>query len=148
MPYVTTIYPARVALDALLRGWSWPDPTPKVTWGQPSEAEDTTLDAVYQGTPVIEDMDFPGLSLRVDEEYMLPVVVNVRKWGDDEQATEARAWGHFNQVMSLLRANENLSGTINRFTGFELEMGQQPASPKQWQTVIVVRVGVVGIIPE
>lgn len=146
MAYATTIFPARVALDAMLRAWAWPDPAPTVTWGSPTESEDQGLDLVYQGTPSIDGVPFPGLSQRNDEEYTLPVVVSVRQWGDDEQATEGRAWGHVNQVFTLLHADLTLGGAVNRVTGFDLEVGQQPGGPKQWQTVIVVRVGVVGII--
>jgi hypothetical protein len=130
MAYATTIYPARAALDTLLRAYTWTGDTPTVAWGPPSEEEDQAFDLVYQGTPVIEEVAFPGLSLRSDEEYTLPIVADVREYGDDEKATEQHAWSHVN----------------NRFTGIDIEMGNVP-QPSQWRTQIVVRVSVVGIVP-
>lgn len=104
------------------------------------------LDHVYQGTVTVDEIPFPGLSARNDEIYTLPVVVDVREYGDDEQATEAHAWSHVNDILSLLRSNLTLSGTVNRFVGFGLEMGSLP-EPDKWRTQIVVRAQVVGIVP-
>jgi hypothetical protein len=146
MAYETTIYPAKAALHALLGAFSWTGDSPTVLWGPPSEDEDVTLDAVYQGTTVVEQIPFPGLSTRNDEEYTLPVVVDVRQYGDDEQATEQHAWEHVNDILTLLRANLSLSGTVSRIGGFDLEMGSLP-EPDKWRTQIVVRVQVVGIVP-
>src|SRR5918999_2926669 len=112
MAYATTIFPARQALDTLLRGWAWPDGTPRIMWGAPTESEDTAMDAVYQGPPEVEEIPFPGLSMRNDEVYTLRVFADVRRFGDDEQATEGRAWSHVNQILSLARANLTLSNTV------------------------------------
>jgi hypothetical protein len=146
MPYATTIFPAKSALDTLLRAYTWTGASPTILWGPPTEEEDVTLDQVYQGTTVVEEIPFPGLSARNDEVYTLPVVVDVRDYGDDEKATEQHAWNHVNDILTLLRASLNLSGTINRFTGFGVEVGSVP-SPDKWRTQIVVRVSVVGIVP-
>lgn len=146
MAYTTTIYPAKAALHALLQAISWTGDAPSVAWGPPTEEEDVTFDQVYQGTTVVEDIPFPGLSARLDESYTLPVVVDVREYGDDEQATEAHAWSHVNDILSMLRANLDLSGTVSRFEGFDLEMGSLP-EPDKWRTQIVVRVSVVGVVP-
>jgi hypothetical protein len=145
--YATTIYPAKAALDTLLRGWTWPDGAPLIAWGPPSEQEDTAFDAVYQGTTVVEEVPFPGLSTRNDEVYTLPIVADVRRYGDDEKATEQRAWSHVNEVLTLLRTNLELSGTVCRQTGYGVEVASQPSGANQWRTQIVVRVGVVGIVP-
>lgn len=147
MPYSTTIFSAKSALDTLLQGVTWTaTETPTVLWGPPTEEEDQAFDLVYQGTTVIEEIPFPGLSTRNDEVYTLPVVVDVREYGDDEKATEQHAWSHVNDILTLLRANLNLSGTVSRFQGFELQVGSLP-EPSQWRTQIVVRVQVVGIVP-
>jgi hypothetical protein len=146
MAYETTIYPAKAAIDTLLRAWSWPSGTPAIGWGPPTEDEDQAFDAVYQGATVVEEIPFPGLSTRNDEEYELPIVVDVRRFGDDEKATEARAWSHVDQVLTLLRSNLDLSGTVCRLTGFDIEVAAQPSGAKQWRIQVVIRVGVVGIV--
>lgn len=146
MAYATTIFPARVALDTLLRAWPWPGTDPKILWGAPTEQEDTALDAVYQGAPDIEEITFEGLHLRNDENYTLRVFADVRRYGDDEKATEERAWSHVNQIITLAKQNMTLSGAVNRVTGFNVAMTTMPSSPKQWRSQIMVEIGVVGLV--
>lgn len=148
MAYATTVYPAKVALHALLNAWSWPEGAPTVLWGQPLEADDITFDAVYQGAPETLEDEYVTLGAgRLDENYDLVVVVDVRMYGNDEQATEARAWSHANQLVTLLNQNKTLSGTVNRVTGFRFQPVTAPSSPQQWRSQIVVRVAVVGYVP-
>jgi hypothetical protein len=141
-----TVYPAKVNLKALLEGWGWPVSDPTVTWGSPTENEDVALDAIYfGGTEIADDFRVLGAG-RSDETYYLTVVVDVRRFGDDEQATEQRAWVLHDNVLTLLRANMTLTGAINRVTGYRVRQGNPVPSPSQWRSQILIEVGCVGLI--
>lgn len=147
MAYATTIYPAKAALDELLRAHSWPGDPPDILWGAPTEMDDQTWDMIYQGSPTTIRDAYVGLGPRIDETFELTVAIDVHRYGDDEQATEARAWELFDGLMSVLTANQTLLGTVNRLTGFRLEPpAAQPSGPQQWRCQIIVRVQVVGIV--
>jgi hypothetical protein len=142
----TTVHPAKVNLKALLEAWAWPDGAPSIAWGSPTENEDVTSDALYF-SDIQSDDDFRILGGdRVDESYRLPVVIDVRRYGDDEQATEKRAWDLHDQILTLLHANKTLGGAINHIRGFVVRQGNPVPSPQQWRAVIVIEVGCVGFI--
>lgn len=148
MAYATTILPAKQALDSLLKAWSWTPPAPTILWGEPVSFNEKGFDVIYQGSPETPEDDYVVLGAgRLDETYDLLVVVDVHKWGDDEQATEARAWSHANQVVTLVDQNKTLSGTVNRVTGFRFAPVNGPSGPQQWRTQIVIRIAVVGYVP-
>lgn len=141
-----TVYPAKVALKALLAGWTWPETTPDIAWGSPTENEDVTLDAIYFGGTEIEDTFRLLGASRSDEEYDLLLVVDVRRYGDDEQATEKRAWDLHDEIVTLLRANMTLSGTIHRITGYRVRQSNPVPSPQQWRSQILIMPHCVGFI--
>lgn len=143
----TTVYPAKVNLKALLEAHTWPVEAPSITWGSPTETEDhPTLDLVYFGdTEIADDFRILGAT-RSDESYKLRVVIDVRRWGDDEQATEQRAWELHDQILTLLRANMTLSGAINRVTGYVVRQANPVPSPQQWRSLIAIEVSCVGFI--
>jgi hypothetical protein len=146
MAYVTTIFPAREALDTLLRAHSWPSGAPTISWGAPTEQEDVKQDQIYQGAPDVEEVTFEGLHMRNDEEYQLRVFADVRKYGDQEKSAEERAWSHVNEILTLVKANPTLSGTVNRITGFNLAMTTLPSATNQWRSQVMVEIGVVGLV--
>ena len=142
----TTVYPAKVNLKALLTAWTWPDGAPTVVWGSPSEGEDITQDAIYFGDTEITDEHRVLGGTRTDETYRLRVVIDVRRYGDDEQATEKRAWDLHDQIVVLLAANRTLGGAINRTTDYTVRQGNPLPSTKQWRAIITIDVGCVGYI--
>ena len=146
MAYATTVLPAKQALDTLLRAYSWTGGAPAIRWGEPTEAEDASLDMIWQGAPEVRDEYLTLGAARIDENYELVVVVDVRRYGDDEKATEERAWSLFNQLAALLHSNDTLSGAVNRTTGFTFTPSNDVSGPQQWRTQITVRVAVVGYI--
>lgn len=147
MAYETTVYPAKVALKALLEAHTFTDGQPTISWGAPTENEDTTYDMVYLG-PTGEDQDaFTTLGAqRVDEEFVLTVFVDIYKYGDDEQATEQRAWQLHDGVLSVLAANPTLSGTVNRIPRFRRRQVNPIPSPDLWRSQIQIDVTVVGLV--
>lgn len=147
MPYVTTVLPAKQALDTLLKAWSWPAGAPDILWGQPTEGEDVAFDAIYQGDPETPEDEYTTLgATRVDEVYSLIVVIDVRRYGDDERATEERAYAHLNEVMTLIDDNHTLSGTVNRIQGHSFSPVNAPAAPQTWRTQLLIRIHVVGLV--
>ena len=141
-----TVYPAKVALKALLEAHSWPEAAPGITWGSPTEEEDVVLEAVYFGDTEIADTFRILGATRSDESYRLRVVIDVRKWGDDEQSTEQRAWVLHDEILTLLRNNMDLSGAINRITGYVVRQGNPAPSPQMWRATVVIDVQCVGFI--
>lgn len=142
----TTIYPAKVALKALLEAHTWPVGSPRIAWGQPTESEDTanTWEILYLADVEVAD-DFVTLgATRLDETFNLRVVIDIRRYGDDEQATEQRAWALRDEIVGLLRTDPTLGGVINRITGFRIRPVNIPG-PSQWRTQIVLDAQCVGL---
>ena len=141
-----TVYPAKVALKALLQAHTFPGTQPAIAWGSPTEAEDVTLESIYfGGTEITDEFRVLGAG-RSDESYNLLVVIDVRQWGDDEQSTEQRAWVLHDELLTLLRANMTLGGAINRITGYRVRQGNPVPSTRQWRSQILVEVQCVGFI--
>lgn len=141
----TTVYTAKVNTKAALDAHTWPGGAPTVNWGAPTEAEDVVTDAVYFGDTEITDEHRILGARRVDEEYRLRIVVDVRRYGDDEQTTEQRAWVLHDEILTVLNADHTLGGAINRITGYTVRQGSVP-SPQEWRSQIVIDVGCVGFI--
>jgi hypothetical protein len=149
MAYANTIYPAKAALKAALEAHTFPDTPPTITWGAPTEKEDVTYDMIYLG-PVndqpAEDTFLVLGGVRVDETYRLTVMVDVYRYGDDEQATELRAWQLHDGVLSVLDADHTIGGTVNRITGFRVRQSNPVPQPSQWRSQILIEVAVVGFV--
>ena len=142
----TTIYPAKVAVLAMLEAHSWPVSTPHITWGAPTESEDVPRggEMIYlREVEVTDDFVTLGAS-RLDESFALPVVIDVIRYGDDEQQTEARAWVLRDEIIGLLRGDPTLGGAINRISGFRVRPTNFPG-PQTWRTQIVVEAACVGL---
>lgn len=147
MAYATTVYPAKVALKALLGAHTFPDSAPTISWGAPTETEDIGYDMVYLGPTEVPEDQFVTLgATRTDEDYRITVFVDVYKFGDDEQATELRAWQLLDGVMSVLVANPTLSGTVNRMPGFRFRQVNPVPTPQHWRSQIQIDVAVVGLV--
>lgn len=146
-----TVYPAKVALKALLEALTWPvDPTsprgaPAIMWGAPTKGEEIAYQAVYFGDTDIAD-DFRGLAAsRSDETYRLNLVVDVRDYGG-EQDTEARAWQLHDAIISMLRENLTLNGAIKYISGYIVRQGNPVPDTEKWRTQIVIQPQCVGHI--
>ena len=142
----STIYPAHVALKDQIEAWTWPAPgAPSVApWGQPTESDDQTLDSVYFGDVEGGD-EFRVLGAdRVDEEFRIRLVVDVRRYGDDEQATVERAWQVYEELLKLIHDDLTLGGSVSRITGYRLVQGATP-NPQHWRAQVVLDVACVGL---
>lgn len=136
-------YEAKAALKALLEAHIWPGTTPKVSWGDPGSPTDKALERIYQGDiTVTGELRKLGMR-RVEETFDLVVVVDVFKYGNDEQATEARAWQLRDEVVGVLMANRNLGGTVDYIAGFGPAPTATPPKAEGWRTQIVLRVACV-----
>ena len=147
MSYTTTVYPAKSALLSILQAWTWPEGAPDIRWGQPTELEDKTYDMVCLApTNVPDDQPLVLGAHRWDERYTIRLLVDVVQWGDDEQATEQRAWQHFDQILSAVVQNRTLSGTVREAQTFSFQQTNPTAGPQQWRSQILVEIGVLGVV--
>lgn len=149
MSYTTTVYAAKAALKGLLEAHTFPDTPPTITWGGPTEAEDQTFDMVYLGPvnrqPAEDDFRVLGGD-RVDESYRISVICDVYRYGDDEQATEQRAWQLHDGVMTVLCADKTIGGTVNRITGFRVSQSNPIPSANLWRSQILIEIAVAGLV--
>lgn len=146
MAYASSVYAAKDALETLLNAHTWPDTAPSVMWGEPTEADDQPFDAVYFGNAgdIVLTHRVIGRP-RADEEYRVPIVVDVRRYGDDEKATERRMWDLHDEIVGLLHNNLTLDGTINRMGDITTRPGSLPAGAL-WRSQCVIEVSVVAQI--
>lgn len=142
----TTIYPAKVAVKAMLEGHTWPDTTPKVAWGEPVKTEDFSPNGeiLFLADVEVEDEFIVLGAQRLDETFALRVVIDVFKYGPDEQSTEARAWALRDEIVGLFNANRTLDGAVNRITGFRVRPATVP-HPQGMRTQIVLDAQCVGL---
>jgi hypothetical protein len=147
MAYLTTTYPAKAALKSALEAWTWPSGAPDIRWGEPTEQEDVTYDLIAFGpTDVPDDAPLTLGATSYAERYTIRVLIQVMMWGDDEQATEARAWDHFNQLLTLVRSNRTLSGTVREAQTFTFQQTNPIVTPSMWQSQILVEISVLGVV--
>lgn len=139
----TPFYAAKAALLTLMDAWDWPGTDPTVTWGERLPSGDQAFQCVYMGDVRVEVRKIVLGEPRHDEEFTLPIVIDVFQWGDDEQATEQRAWALYDSLISLLRANSTLAGTVHRWNDIRVTPSNTPG-PQQWRTLISVEVECVG----
>jgi hypothetical protein len=144
----STVPSAKVALKALLEGWVWPGDAPVVRWGAPTEAEDMTPGGqlIYFGTaPSVTERDWSLGATASKEVYNIRLVIDVRQYGDDEQATELRAYELYAAVTDLLDANRTLSGTLIMLGDRTFEPANFPI-PAEWLCRITIDQTVTGHI--
>jgi hypothetical protein len=144
---MSTVPLAKSALFGLMQTWAWPGDQPVIRWGAPTEGEDFPAGGqlIYLGDAEIDDESITLGDTRRDEAYDLPIVVNVVMFGDDEQATELRAWELYSSLVSLLNQNRDLGGSISRFTTRTVTPTNFPV-PGQWLARITVKQGCVGYV--
>lgn len=147
MAYATTVYPAKVAILTALQAYTFPGGAPEIRWGAPTEREDISFDGIYLGPTEVPEDQFLVLGAgRLDEAYRLSILVDVRQYGDDEQATEARAWDLANAVMDVLTSDLTVSGTVHRTTGYRFRQSNPVPSPSMWQSQILIEAQLVGLV--
>jgi hypothetical protein len=112
-----------------------------VVWSEPVDDSDykDTLEAIWLGN-VEQTETWPGLGPRRDEEYTIGVVIRVFQYGDDEQATEERAWVLRDEVVQAVATDPTLEGLLN--LGAEVERTEQRNLPaeKAWLAELVLTV--------
>jgi hypothetical protein len=112
-----------------------------VTWSEPVDEADYqgTLEAIWMGD-VEQTEEWPGLGPRRDEEYRIGVVIRVFQYGDDEQATETRAWALRDEVVQAVATDATLKSLLN--LGAEVERTEQRNMPaeKAWLAELTLTV--------
>ncbi len=111
----------RPALDAVTR-----------TWGGPTEIEDAAEEHIYLGqVKVVGEWRTLGAGVR-HESYTVALRVMVLRYGDDEQATEERAWDLLDEVSAALTADRFLGGLLYQPAALEEITQDNAPMPKQW----------------
>ncbi len=114
------------------------------TWGGPTEAEDLAEEMIYLGRTLgTEEWRTLGAGNR-HESYLIAVHVVVLKYGDDEQATEERAFALLDEISAALAADKFLAagGTQLLYTPAAIESWEQTntPTPDQWGAQIVAQI--------
>ena len=104
-----------------------------ISWAAPSDDEDYTDEMVWLGDVDYEDSFKVLGAQRIDEEYTIPVSIQVVREGDNPQATEERWWALRALCVNALRDDLTLGGVVNQWVGsFPSNNETRPAGPKQW----------------
>ena len=142
----STVPAAKASLKALLEAWPWPGEDPVIRWGYPSEGEDLPagMEFICFGDTDVNEREQSLGGQASKEYYNLRIIVDVRQWGDDEQATEARAWELYGQVTDLLDANRTLSGVLVALQNRTSRQVNVVASPSQWRSQILIEQECIG----
>lgn len=135
---VSTVPAVKSALVALFTAAL---PTVTVTWAAPQNEEDYVNEMVWLGdTRQEEEFRILGAQ-KIDEQYVIEVHVQALKEGDDPKATEERAWVMREACVAAVRADLDVSNTLNQWAGpFPTRMEVRPAGPKQWLARAVVEI--------
>lgn len=123
---------AKTALKAILaaRGaWAGVD----IRDGQPTEVEDVTRDMFwFEPTEVPQDQWASLGAQRRRITFRLGFTIAVLRDGDNERATEDVAWTLFEDLMAALKANPDLSATIQMVQDVTGRQINEPV-PQHWQ---------------
>lgn len=88
----------------------------KVARGRPTDESDMASEMFFLGRArQTEEWGQTGSGGRRDEEYDLQAFVHVHKFGDDERATEERAWELRELFVAALRADVTLGGVLSKW---------------------------------
>jgi hypothetical protein len=114
------------------------------SWGGPTESEDLKAEMIHLGKTVgAGEWRTLGAGTR-HESYTVALHVVVLQWGDDEQATETRAFALLDEVSAALTADKFLAagGTQLLYTPAAIESWEHTnvPMPKQWGAQIVAQI--------
>lgn len=119
--------------------------TVKQSWGGPTQTEDVAEEHIYLGRAARDGgRPDPLGDLKRNESYLVAVHIMVLKHGDDEQATELRAFALLDEVSAALVADPFLAngGTRLLYLPAKIESWEQTnvPTPDQWGAQIVAQV--------
>lgn len=139
----TTAPAAKAAILAALATRSALADIPR-TWGGPTENEDLAEEMIWLGRTVgTGEWRTLGAGNR-HESYTIALHVLVLKYGDDEQATEERAFDLLDEVSAALYADKFLAngGSQLLYTPAAIESWEQTntPTPEQWGAQIVAQI--------
>jgi hypothetical protein len=107
-----------------------------VTDGGPTEGEDVRFDMFwFNDVQIPEDgwASLGGQTRRIS--FLLGFTIAVRKYGDDEHATRARALDLFEDFMATVKANPTLSSTVQQTGDVTGTFGSMPIGPAEWGAI-------------
>jgi hypothetical protein len=104
--------------------------------GGPTEDDDVRYDMFwFNDVTVPQDgwVFIGGATRRIS--FLLGFTIAVRKYGDDEHATRARALVLFEDFMTAVKLNPTLTGTVQQTGDVTGTFGSMPVGPAEWGAV-------------
>lgn len=136
----TTAPAAKAAILTLLQARPALASPVKVTWGGPTENEDTAEEHVHMGR-VVGAGEWRTLGAgRRHESYTIELRVTVLKYGDDEQAVEDRSFDLLDEVSAALTTDPYLSGLLYEPAAIEAWEQSNVPMTDQWYSVVVAQI--------
>lgn len=148
----SSVPPTKQAILALLQAHTWPVFTPDIRWGGPTNLDDYSQggEMIYFAEIVDYDDDPRDLGAQTNQEsYGVVMYIDVVQYGDDEQATDVRAWQLHSELRGLLHANHNLisdPGEMTVMLGSRSARQANVPLPEQWLSRIVVTQDVTAVV--
>lgn len=113
----------------------------QVTWGSPTEDEDIRREMIYLGATEIDgEWRTLGGQWR-HESYSIALTVHVAQYGDNEQATEERAFALLDEVSGALASDSWLGGLLEGApAALERITQTNTPGPQQWAAQVSAQV--------
>jgi hypothetical protein len=101
--------------------------------GGPTEAEDITMDAFWFNDVQVSD-DWSAISATRPRRvtFQLGFTIAVLRYGDDEREGRAQALVYFEDFLAAIKANPNLTNTVQQVEQVTGTVGSAPVNPSVW----------------
>jgi hypothetical protein len=101
--------------------------------GGPTEAEDVTMDAFWFNDVTVPGDQWASLGAqRRRINFNIGFTIAVLKYGDDEREARAAALDYFEDFMLAVKANPNLTNTVQQVDDVTGVVGSAPVNPSVW----------------
>lgn len=128
---------AKDALKAILNArpvWA----TVEVKDGGPTEGEDFAYDAFwFEPTEIPADSWASLGAQRRRIQFRLGFVISVLREGDDERDTEDEVWTLYEDLLAAIKANPDLTQTVQQVNDVQGRQVNQPLNKTTWQSAFV-----------
>lgn len=116
--------------------------TVEVQDGGPTEGEDYAYDAFwFEPTEIPADAWGSLGAQRRRIEFRIGFVISVLREGDDERDTESDMWVLYEDLLAAIKANPDLTGTVQMVGDVQGRQVNQPLNTTTWQSAFVGSVG-------
>lgn len=114
--------------------------TVSVMWEVPTREEQVRNEMLFFGNVTVDGSWQVMGGLRRDEEYSVALTLQVRREGDDPQATEERAWTLLDEVAAAIASDKYLGGLLHQAAALTSISQENVATPEDWWAVITAQI--------